>query len=102
MTVGCISIYLSHEHPFSRSVLGAALAVRRLQLHLSRAELARRCNLRVADLRRIEDGRFVPSPAEAYQMTDQLDIDPEPLCRWSIWQLFVHPEYLVEHAGRAA
>ncbi|MGH3426449.1 MAG: helix-turn-helix domain-containing protein [Mycobacteriales bacterium] len=90
----------THSHAPS---LGAALAGRRLQLHLSRTELARRCDLPVADLRRIEHGRFVPSPAEAYRMADELEIDPQPLCRWAIRQLFiVHPEYLAEHAGRAA
>ena len=83
--------------------LGAALAARRHHLDLSRAELARRCHMELADLRRIEQGRFVPSPSQAYRLADELEIDPEPLCRWTIHQLLiVHPEYLREHVARAA
>jgi len=82
---------------------GAALAARRHHLQLSRLELARRCDLSPADLRRIEQGRFAPSPSEAHQLATELHLDPDTLCRWSIRQLLiVHPEYLAEHAARAA
>ena len=83
--------------------LGAALAARRHHLELSRAELARRCYMSVADLQRIEQGRFVPSPSQAYALADELELDPQPLCRWTIHQLLIaHPEYLAEHVARAA
>lgn len=82
--------------------LGAALAARRHLLHLSRPELARRCDLTPSDLRRIEHGRFAPSPSQAYQMALELEIDADTFCRQMLAELFVHPEYLVEHVGRAA
>lgn len=91
-----------NTHPHAQT-LGAALAARRHDLDLSRVELARRCHMSVADLRRIEEGQFVPSPSQAYQLADELQIDPEPLFRWTIHQLvIVHPEYLAEHVARAA
>jgi transcriptional regulator with XRE-family HTH domain len=90
----------THSHA---QTLGAALAARRHHLELSRAELARRCHMTVADLERIEHGRFVPAPSQAYELADELEMDPEPLGRWTIHQLvIVHPEYLAEHAARAA
>ena len=83
--------------------LGAALAARRHQLHLSRTELGRRCDLRPADLRRIEQGRFAPSPSQAYRLAAELQFDAELLCEWTIAQLLIiHPEYLAEHGARAA
>ena len=86
--------------------LGAALAARHVDeapQDVGRAELAHRCRMTVADLRRIEQGRFVPSPSQAYQLAAKLEFDPEPLCRWTIRQLLiVHPEFLVEHVARAA
>ncbi len=88
---------------FHAPTLGAALAARRHHLELSRSELARRCRMSVADLGRIEQGRFVPSPSQAYALADELELDPQPLCRWTIHQLLiVHPEYLAEHVARAA
>ncbi len=81
--------------------MGAAVAARRLHLDLSRAELARRCHMRVADLRRIEQGRFVPSPSQAFGIAQQLQFDPEPYCAAMIRELFVHPEYLAEHVRAA-
>lgn len=82
--------------------LGAALAARRHDLDLSRSELARRCHMSEADLGRIEQGHFAPSPSQAYQLAEELALDPEPLCRWTIRQLLiVHPEYLAEHARPA-
>ncbi len=82
-------------------ILGAALAARRLQLDLSRAELARRCHMRPADLRRIEHGRFAPSPSQAYRLAQELRFDPEPYCTVMIQELLVHPEYLAEHVRAA-
>ena len=84
------------------SSVGPALAARRRQLHLSRAELAARCDISVDDLRRIERGQFAPSPAQAFQLAFELHIDVEPFCRWTLEQLFImHPEYLAEHVARS-
>ena len=82
-------------------ILGAAIADRRRHLHLSPTELAHRCHMEVADLRRIEQGRFAPSPSQAYQLAQELRLDSEPFCRAAILHLLVHPEYLAEHVARA-
>lgn len=86
----------SHAH-----TLGGAVAERR-RLHLSCAELARRCQMSESDLRRIEHDRFAPSPAEAQQLALELRIDPDTFCRCAMLELFLHQAYLVEHAARAA
>ena len=54
------------------------------------------------DLRRIEHGRFAPSPSEAYQLAIELRIDAETFCRCAILELLLHQEYLREHVARAA
>lgn len=87
---------------FHSQTLGAAVAVRRHQLHLSCAELARRCAMSEFDLRRVEHGRFAPSPSQAYQMAIALEIDSDAFCRSVTMELFLHPAYLAEHVARAA
>jgi transcriptional regulator with XRE-family HTH domain len=74
--------------------LGAALSARRRRLHLTCAELARRCEMSEFDLRRIEHGRFAPSPSQAYQMAIELKIDPDTFCRLALQELLLRPAYL--------
>lgn len=89
----------THSHAQS---FGAALADRRRHLHLTCDELARRCAMSEFDLRRVEHGRFAPSPSQAYQIAIELGLDADAFCRSATMELLLHPVYLAEHMARAA
>jgi len=88
-----MSTYVSNLHPF--------LCARRRTLGLSLADLAACCNMTPDLIERIEQGRFLPSPSQAYQLARALDLDPVHLGGWAIRELLLHPEFLVEHVPGA-
>ncbi len=90
-----------NSHP-DRPSFGAALAERRRHLNLSRETVAARCDLSLADLERIEQGQFAPSPSQAWQLAGVLDFDTDQLSEWALWELFLHMEWLAEHVTRPA
>ena len=59
------------------------LSARRRTLGLSPADLAARCDLTPDTIERVAQGRFLPSPSQAYQMVLALGLDPVDLGRWS-------------------
>ncbi len=75
---------------------------RRRALGLSVAELAEGCALSREAVGRLEQGRFLPSPSQAYQLALVLGVDPVGLGRWATTELLFHPEFLVEHVLPAA
>lgn len=81
----------------SPAALGLILAERRRHRHLSVIELGQICGIAAADLRRLEDGRWVPAPSQAWSLAEALGFDPEELAAWAIRQLLFHPELLAEH-----
>ena len=88
-----MSTYLSSDvRPFP-----AFLYARRRALNLSPADLATLCDLTPDMIERMEQGRFLPSPSQAYQLAMALDLDPLQLGAWTIQELLLHPELLSEH-----
>ena len=70
---------------------------RRRSLELSAADLAARCRMTPALIQRLEQGRFYPSPSQAFQLARALDLDPVAVGAWAIAELMHHPESLAEH-----
>jgi transcriptional regulator with XRE-family HTH domain len=81
----------------SPAALGLILAERRRHRNLSHADLGRICGAAVGDIRRLEQGRWVPSPSQAWSLAEVLGIEPEDLAAWAIRQLLFHPELLAGH-----
>jgi hypothetical protein len=52
-------------------------------------------------IERLEQGRFLPSPSQAYRLGQVLNLDPVDMGSWALRELLLHPEYLVEHVGEA-
>ena len=75
----------------------ALFSARRLALGLSTQELAARCNLTSAMIERLEEGRFLPSPSQAFQLAQALGFDPMALAEWVMTQLLYRRELLAEH-----
>ncbi len=68
-------------------------------------ELAEQSSMTVSDLEMLEQGRFVPSPSQAYVLASTLGIRQDRFCNWALAQAFLHPEFLLDYAqgdGQAA
>ena len=92
-------------HFYSASSLAAAgmmLAERRRHRNLSPADVAQRCHARPSEIRRMEEGRWLPDPAQAWSMAGVLGLDPEEFAAWALRQLLFHPDLLAEHVLSAA
>jgi transcriptional regulator with XRE-family HTH domain len=100
-----IHITVSMYHYFAASTpaaLGLILAERRRHRNLSHADLGRICGAAAGDIRRLEEGRWVPSPSQAWALADVLGLEPEAFAAWTIRQLLFHPELLAQHVLSAA
>jgi transcriptional regulator with XRE-family HTH domain len=87
-------------HYFAASTpaaLGLILAERRRHRNLSPVALSRMCGVTVGEINRLEEGRWVPSPSQAWTLAEVLDLEPEAFVAWAIRQLLFRPELLAEH-----
>jgi transcriptional regulator with XRE-family HTH domain len=87
-------------HYFAASTpaaVGLILADRRRHRNLSPAELGRMCGAAASEISRLEEGRWVPSPSQAWSLAQVLGLEPEAFAAWSIRQLLFRPELLAEH-----
>ena len=94
-------IYIYMTHIYSASSLagvGQLLAERRRHRNLSHADVAQRCGTCPTDIRRLEEGRWLPSPSQAWSLGPVLGLEPDEFAAWVIRQLMFHPELLAEHA----
>ena len=81
----------------SPAALGLILAERRRHRNLSHADLAQSAGTAPAEIRRLEEGRWVPAPLQAWALAEVLGLEPEAFAAWSLRQLLFHPELLAEH-----
>ena len=86
----------------SPAALGFILAERRRHRNLSVIELGQLCGTTAREIRRLEEGRWIPSPSQAWSLAEVLGLEPEELAAWAVRQLLFHPELLAEHVLSAA
>jgi len=87
-------------HYFAASTpaaLGLILAERRRHRHLSHTDLAQAAGATAAEIRRLEEGRWVLSPSQAWSLAEVLGLEPEAFAAWSLRQLLFRPELLAQH-----
>ncbi len=77
--------------------VGQILAERLRHRNLSQEDVARRCHAHTGDIRRLEEGRWLPSPSQAWALAPVLGLEPDEFAAWVIRQLLFHPELLAEH-----
>ena len=81
----------------SPAALGLILAERRRHRNLTPANLAQVCGATAVQIRLLEEGRWVPSPLQAWSLAEVLGLEPEELAAWAMRQLILHPAWLAEH-----
>ena len=73
------------------------LAERRRHRNLTCEDLARIAHVKVSQIRRLEEGCWVPEPAQALSLAEVLGLDPDTFAEWALRQLFLRPDWLAEH-----
>ena len=86
----------------SPAAVGLLLAERRRHRNLSHADLAQSAGATAAEIRRLEEGIWVPSPSQAWTLAEVLGLEPEAFAAWALRQLLLRPAYLAEQALPAA
>lgn len=87
-----------HYTASSLAGVGQLLAERRRHRNLSHEDVARMCDANPGDIRRFEEGLWLPSPVQAWSLAPVLGFEPEEFAAWTIRQLIFHPQLLAEHA----
>ena len=92
-------------HCFAAStpaVLGLILAERRRRRNLSPVDLSRMCRVTFGEINRLEEGRWVPWPSQAWSLAEVLGLEPEAFAAWTIRQLLFRLDLLAEHVVPSA
>lgn len=87
----------------SLSSFSSIISSGRRALELSTAELARRAALPVAFIQRLEQGKFIPSPSQAYHLGVALQmVEPAAFAEQATCLLLLYPHHLLEHFDAGA